>query len=359
MSNLVFRQLFDPESSTYTYLLADADTREAVLIDPVRDQIERDTTLLRELGLVLKYTLETHVHADHVTSSGALRQLLGSKSVLSRHANSGCVDVSVTQGDHIDFGHHRLLVLETPGHTDSCVSYYDAQNGRVFTGDALLIRGCGRTDFQQGNPHKLFTSVTSQLFTLPESTLVYPGHDYKGRTVSTIGEERNHNPRLANKTEAEFVAIMNELRLQPPKHIAEAVPANMACGQPTMAAEPAGAERGWAPIERVDGVPEVTGSWLRLGQPGIRLVDVREPAEYTGELGHLDGSELVPLATVKDQARTWDREQPMVLVCRSGRRSGEAAKLLETLGFKRVASLRGGMTAYRAEEGRSGGRKTA
>lgn len=354
MTDLIFRQLFDPESSTYTYLLADAESREALLIDPVRDQLERDMALLAELGLRLAYTLETHVHADHVTSSGVLRQLLGSKSVLSRHAGTECSDVSVAQGDEIRIGKYRLWVLETPGHTDSCVSYYDPAGQRVFTGDALLVRGCGRTDFQQGNPRKLYTSITQQLFTLPGETFVYPGHDYKGRTVSTIAEERAHNPRLSKKSEEEFVAIMQNLRLDPPKHIAEAVPANLACGLTPMAAEEPSRERGWAPIQRVLGVPEVTVDWLRLGQPGVHIVDVREPFEYTGELGHLQKSDSVPLATLRERAAAWDKDTPIVVVCRSGGRSGEAAKLLESMGFKRVASLRGGMTAWRSHERSAG-----
>lgn len=347
MTSVIFRQLFDPESATYTYLLGDAETREAILIDPVRDQIERDTALIQELGLKLVFTLETHVHADHVTASGSLRHVLGSKSVLSRHAQSACVDVAVTQGERIHFGNHFVEVLETPGHTDSCVSYYDPEAGRVFTGDALLIRGCGRTDFQQGNAHKLYASITRQLFTLPASTLVYPGHDYKGRTVSTIAEERQYNPRLANKTETEFVSIMRGLHLAPPKRIAEAVPANLACGLEPMAAEAEAHERGWAPIERNNGVPEVNSAWLKQGQPGVRLIDVREPHEYSGPFGHIEGSELVPVGELTRAAQSWDREQPLVVICQSGRRSAEAAKSLERLGFKRVASLRGGMSAWR------------
>ncbi len=354
MTELIFRQLFDPESSTYTYLLADSESREALLIDPVRDQLERDLALLSELDLRLTYTLETHVHADHVTSSGVLRRLLGSKSVLSRHAGTECSDVSVAQGDQIRLGKYRLWVLETPGHTDSCVSYYDPQGQRVFTGDSLLIRGCGRTDFQQGNARKLYASITQQLLTLPQETFVYPGHDYKGRTVSTIAEERAHNPRISNKSEEEFVAVMQNLRLAPPKHIAEAVPANLACGLAPMAAEEPIRERGWAPIQRILGVPEVTVDWLSLGQPGVHLVDVREPFEYIGELGHLPKSDSVPLATLGERAKAWDRDTPIVVVCRSGGRSGEGAKLLERMGFKRVASLRGGMMAWRANERSAG-----
>lgn len=342
MTDILFRQLFDPASSTYTYLLADPGSREAVLIDPVRDQLERDVTLLTELGLQLKYTLETHVHADHVTSSGVLRDLFGSKSVLSRHAGTGCADVLVGQADLVHYGSHQLHVLETPGHTDSCVSYYDAEGGRVFTGDALLIRGCGRTDFQQGDARKLFASITQRLFTLPTETLVYPGHDYKGRTVSSIAEERLHNPRLARKTMDQFVAVMTELRLAPPKLISEAVPANLACGLATASAGPKTSAANWPTIERVDDVPEVSAEWVRQRMPGVRLVDVREPAEYETE--HLQGSQLVPLRSLEHEAKAWDKELPVVTVCRSGRRSGEGAKLLERLGFKRVASLRGGIS---------------
>lgn len=344
-----FRQLFDPESSTYSYLLADADSREAVLIDPVRGRLDRDLALIRELDLRLKYTLETHVHADHVTSSGVLRQLTGSQSVLSRNAQTGCNDVSVAHGDILSFGKRRLRVLETPGHTDSCISYYDAEEQRVFTGDALLIRGCGRTDFQQGDARKLFVSITQQLFSLPPSTLVYPGHDYAGHTVSTIAEEQRYNPRLAGKTEAQFVTLMNELRLAPPKQITEAVPANLACGLPVDHAQGANSPA-WAPVERVDGVPEVTADWLRVGRPDVRVVDVREASEYVGDLGHIPESELVPLPQLTQHAATWNRERPIVVVCRSGRRSGEAAKLLEQLGFQRVASLRGGMANWRHTE---------
>lgn len=348
MTSTIFRQLFDPESSTYTYLLADVDSREAVLIDPVRGQIERDLALIRELDLKLKYTLETHVHADHVTSSGVMRQLTGSQSVLSRHAQTGCNDISVSHGNTLNFGKHHLRVLETPGHTDSCVSYYDEEGQRVFTGDTLLIRGCGRTDFQQGDAHKLYTSITQHLFTLPAHTLVYPGHDYKGRTSSTIAEEQRHNPRLAGKSEEEFVALMGDLQLAPPKQIAEAVPANLACGLTADSNE--ASSREWAPIERVAGVAEVTADWLRLGHPGVRLIDVREAAEYSGDLGHIAGSDNVPLADLARQARTWNPDNPIVVVCRSGRRSGEAAGFLEKAGFSRVASLRGGMANWRNTE---------
>jgi len=345
---MMFRQLFDPASSTYTYLLADEDSREAVLIDPVRDQLDRDVALLEELGLTLLYTLETHVHADHVTSSGILRERLGSRSVLSYKAGAGCADVTVREGDRIQFGAHELSVLETPGHTDGCLSYYDAAGERVFTGDTLLIRGCGRTDFQQGDSHKLYRSVTQKLFVLPGATQVFPGHDYKGRSASSITEERTHNPRLAGKTEDEFVTIMAQLQLPAPRQIAQAVPANLACGRIQAASDPSEHE-GWAPVVRTNGnnVPEVNALWLSQHSSEVLVIDVREADEFAGALGHVENSQLTPLGLLGSEARTWNKNDAIVVVCRSGRRSGVAALELERLGFRRVASLRGGMLAWK------------
>src|SRR5687768_9972389 len=203
---MFFRQLFDAESSTYSYLLADTETREAVLIDPVVEQTERDVALIRDLGFTLRYALDTHVHADHVTGAGALRERLGCQTVLSERAGVGCADVLVKEGDTIAFGGERLEVRETPGHTESCISYVTADRAMAFTGDALLIRGCGRTDFQGGDARTLYQSVHRQLFSLPSTTLVFPAHDYKGRTATSVEEEVRHNPRLGNgKTEQEFV----------------------------------------------------------------------------------------------------------------------------------------------------------
>lgn len=224
---MLFRQLWDNESSTYTYLLADERTGEAVLIDPVKDKAERDLGLVRELGLDLRYVLDTHVHADHVTAAGLLARRTGARSVAGLRG-AACAELHLAGGDEIRFGRHALRVLDTPGHTDDSVSY--AIEDRVFTGDALLVRGCGRTDFQNGNPRELYRSITETLFALPDQTLVYPGHDYRGFTVSTIGEEKRWNPRLAGKTEDEFVALMQGLKLGLPAKIMEAVPANRACG---------------------------------------------------------------------------------------------------------------------------------
>lgn len=230
MAQLLFRQLFEPVTSTFTYLVADADTKEAALIDPVVEQMADYDALLSELGLTLKYTMETHVHADHVTAASALREKYGSQSVVHAQGGANCANLLVQDGDEIAVGGLRLLVLYTPGHTDGDVSYL--MDDRVFTGDALLIGGCGRTDFQAGSAPRLYDSIHTKLFTLAPDTLVYPGHDYKGRTVSTIAEELRTNPRLgAGKSKEEFVQIMNNLNLPYPKFIDRALPANQACGR--------------------------------------------------------------------------------------------------------------------------------
>ncbi len=230
---MLFRQLFDLATSTYTYLLADEETREAVIIDPVLEQVDRDAQLIQELGLRLVYALDTHVHADHVTGSGSLANRLGSKVVLGERSGVGYADLLVKDGDRVPFGRHHLEVRETPGHTDGCLTFVTDDRRMAFTGDALLIRGCGRTDFQQGNSRALYASVHEKIFSLPDTTLIYPGHDYKGRTCSSVGEEKRFNPRLGEgKGLDEFVEIMAGLHLAPPEQIAVAVPANLLCGVP-------------------------------------------------------------------------------------------------------------------------------
>ncbi len=227
---MIFRQLFDAESSTFTYLLGDEKSREAVLIDSVLDQNERDLKLINELNLKLKFLMETHVHADHITGVSKMKEVFpGAKSIVHEDCGTNCTDIYTKDGEEIHFGDYKIKVLATPGHTNGCVSYY--LDGLVFTGDALLIRGCGRTDFQQGSSETLYESVTGKIFTLPEETLIYPAHDYKGISCSSVREEKNLNPRLANKTREEFVEIMNNLNLAFPKKIQEAVPANLQCGK--------------------------------------------------------------------------------------------------------------------------------
>jgi sulfur dioxygenase len=229
---MLFRQLFEPETSTYTYLLGCERSRRALLIDPVAGEVGQYITLLEELGLSLIYTMETHVHADHITGSSLLREQCGSRSVVHRDAGTLCPDLLVSDGVVLQVGDMEIIVLHTPGHTQSCVSYL--VNDRVFTGDALLIGGCGRTDFQQGNAGQLFDSIQQKLFTLPPDTLVFPGHDYQGNTVSTIRQEIQKNPRLGTGMERSvFVDLMNHLDLPLPRHIHAAVPANMACGDVT------------------------------------------------------------------------------------------------------------------------------
>lgn len=229
---MLFRQLFDATSSTYTYLLADQQTGEAVLIDPVREQMPSYLRLLEELELKLVMAIDTHVHADHITALGALREATGCVTWMGQQAQADCVSARFADGDRLRFGAHELQVIYTPGHTDDSYCFYLEANGHkfVFTGDTLLIRGTGRTDFQNGNPHDQYRSLFDRLLQLPGDTQVYPAHDYKGWTVSTITEERLHNPRLQVASEAEYVQLMQSLKLPSPALMDIAVPANRACG---------------------------------------------------------------------------------------------------------------------------------
>lgn len=226
---MIFEQFFEPDSSTFTYLLGCEHTRQAVLIDTVECDVEKYVAALQKHDLTLVYTLETHVHADHVTAADTLRKRLGSKSVVHRDAGAMCGDLLVTDGIHVQVGSIDIEVRYTPGHTNGCVSYYVGD--RIFTGDALLIGGCGRTDFQQGNAGQLYDSIHKQIFSLPDETLIYPGHDYNGNTVSTVGQEKRENKRLGGqKSRQAFVEIMANLKLAYPKQIDVALPANQACG---------------------------------------------------------------------------------------------------------------------------------
>jgi glyoxylase-like metal-dependent hydrolase (beta-lactamase superfamily II) len=231
---MLFRQLFEPQSSAYTYLIGCEETGEAALIDPVLETVDRDLQLLEELGLTLRFTLETHIHADHVTGASELRQRTGSRCAVPEKSGAEHVDVPVREGEPIRVGRIELHPLYTPGHTDDHHSYFlDSRTAaRVFTGDALLIDGCGRTDFQNGDSATLYRSVHEKIFALPGETLVYPGHDYQQRHVSSVAQERERNPRLGGgKTVDEFIAIMDGLDLPRPKKMDFAVPANRECGQ--------------------------------------------------------------------------------------------------------------------------------
>lgn len=349
---MIFRQLFDADTSTYTYLLGDEATREAVLIDPVREQVERDVQLLEELGLTLVAALETHVHADHVTGGGALRARLGSQLCVGKRAGVLTADVQLEDGDVTRFGAHELETRFTPGHTAGCVTFVCHAEAMAFTGDALLIRGCGRTDFQQGDAPTLYASVKQRILSLPDETRIYPGHDYRGFSMSTVAEEKRFNRRLSEGTSLEtFTKTMDELSLAFPKRIDESVPANMASGitEPEPLLPQNAHEEHWAPVRHTkSGVPVVEPEWVASQRGAIRIVDVREHMEFCGPLGHIAGAQLVPLAELARAARTWNRNDVLVTACAYGTRSAKAAQLLREEGFEQVASLYGGMTRWNA-----------
>lgn len=226
----MFKQFFDEASSTLTYLIADEVSKEAVLIDPVTENIEDYLDVIHAHGLTLVYSLETHVHADHITGGGKLRSLTQAKTAVSSACGAETADIQLQDNDEIRFGNQVIHVIATPGHTAGSVSFL--WQDRLFTGDSLMINGCGRTDFQSGDAGKLYDAITNRLFTLPDETLVYPGHDYHGRRVSSIGQEKRINPRLANQSKEGFIDLMNNLNLPKPKLIDIAVPANRKCGVP-------------------------------------------------------------------------------------------------------------------------------
>lgn len=229
---MIFRQLFDPDSCTYTYLLGDNHRGVALLIDPVITQTDNYLRLLKQLNLTLKFCLDTHTHADHITALGSLRDSTGCITMMGKQAVADCVSQRFTQGDHIQIGAIQLQVLYTPGHTDDSYSFYVPQKNMIFTGDTLLIGGTGRTDFQNGDAAAQYHSLYQVLLRLPDNTQIYPGHDYQGRLSSSIGQEKQHNPRLQTSGVEEYTAMMSSLILPSPKLMDIAVPANQACGEP-------------------------------------------------------------------------------------------------------------------------------
>ena len=344
---MIFRQLFDQASSTYSYLLADEASREAVFIDPVFEQHARDAALIRELDLVLRSTLDTHCHADHVTGAWLMRQAFGSRIGLSPVYGASNVDFPLVAGGRVPFGAEALEVRETPGHTAGCVSLVTRDHRRVFTGDALMVRAAGRTDFQEGDPSRLYRSIRDQLFTLPDDCVLYPGHDYQGRTSSTIGEERRFNPRIGGGArEEDFVGYMRNMALPHPKAMEASVPSNLRAGEPKAGDRPA--ELDWGPVViTYAGLPEIAPDWVASHREAVRILDVRSAAEFEGELGHLEGARLIPLEQLRERAVELPTDEPVVVVCQTGRRSAMGTAILAKAGFARVANLAGGMVRWR------------
>jgi sulfur dioxygenase len=344
---MLFRQLFDQVSSTYTYLLADEGTREALLVDCVFEQHARDAALLRELGLTLLATLDTHCHADHVTGAWLMKTELGSRVGLCEVYGAANVDLPLADGALIRFGGEQLEARATPGHTAGCLSFVTADHRMVLTGDALLVRGAGRTDFQGGDAHRLFRSIRERLFTLPDDCVVWPGHDYEGRTSSTIGEERAFNPRIGGGArEEDFVGYMENLGLPHPKQLAIALPANMRAGEPEDDA--ATSVPAWGPVVRTyAGIPEIPPDWVAHHRDHVHVLDVRTPAEWGGELGHIADAQLIPLDELRARLADVPADKPVVVVCQTGRRAAMGTVILAKAGRDRVANLAGGMVRWR------------
>lgn len=347
---IIFRQLFDQESSTYTYLLGDSEGRKAILIDPVFEQVRRDTALLKELDLTLVAVLDTHCHADHVTSAWLLKQLTGADICVSANGGVEGADRYLAHGDEVAFGTRHVEVRATPGHTNGCLTYVQDDHERAFTGDALLIRGCGRTDFQQGDAAGLYRSIHEQVFSLPDDTCLYPGHDYNGLTVTSVGEEKRFNPRLGGDIgQRDFVGYMDNLGLAHPKKIDIAVPANLKCGRTEDGLVPADAPA-WAPLHYTfAGVWEIEPRWVEEHLGEVTVLDVREADEFDGPLGHIAGASWIPLGELADRIGEVPRERPVVAVCRAGGRSAQATVILRKAGHADVANLSGGMLRWRAE----------
>ena len=355
-------QLFDPASSTYTYVLFDESTRDALIIDPVDDQLERDLNTLRQYGLKLLWTIETHAHADHITSAGLLAEHTGAQTVAPQACGIATAAVQLKGGETLRFGGEHIEALATPGHTAGSMSF--VWRDHVFTGDALLINGCGRTDFQSGSPADMFHSLTEILFTLPDHTTVWPGHDYQGRTRTTIGTEKASNTRIAGKTLEEFTAIMNALNLPRPKRIDEAVPANLSSGvrhdaDGASLAAPRSAE-GYAG----DVSPELALAWWQAGE--AVLIDVRTDAEREW-VGFVPGATAVAWKQWPGMAMNAEFDAQVraavsagkkaLFLCRSGVRSIAAAKRATELGLEAYNILEGfeGDPDTHAHRGNKGG----
>jgi len=323
---LSVRQLFERESCTYTYLLVDASTGEGAIIDGVLETFERDLQIVNELGIELLYAIETHAHADHITSAGKMREMTGARLVYGEISGIEAIDIPMKDGESIELGHYRISAIATPGHTDGCTSYFC--EGMLFSGDTLLIRGCGRTDFQSGDPGMLYDSITQKLFVLSDDTVVYPAHDYNGRTSSTIGEEKTWNPRLGGgRSRESFIELMNNLNLDMPKRINEAVPANMKVGINFDANRYLLRDFDMNDLHRV---------WQVLPANTL-VVDNRTAQEYAR--GHVPGSRNIPMGTENahlDELRQFDH---IYLYCRSGRRAQTSTTNLNFQGLNHITCI--------------------
>lgn len=345
---LIFRQLFDGSSSTYTYLLGDPDTHQAVVIDSVFEQHRRDLALIDELGLKLVAAVDTHCHADHVTGAWLMKQATGCRIAISGRyqppvANA---DLLLDHGDSVGFGARRLEVRETPGHTAGCLSLVLDDQSMAFTGDALLIRGTGRCDFQSGNARVLYRSITGQIFSLPDTCLLFPAHDYHGRTVTSVAEERAFNPRIGRGAdERDFAGFMDNLNLPHPKQIDVALPANMRSGR----SDAAGPDKlpEWGPVRLTyAGLIEIEPAWVAEHRSAVHILDVRQPQERRESLGRIAQSQLIPLGELRDRLAEVPTDKPVVTVCHSGMRSGQATVILRNAGHQQCASLHGGMLLW-------------
>lgn len=339
---MIFKQLFDSQSSTFTYLLADEASKEAVIIDPVFEQVNRDGALIEELGLTLLYSLDTHCHADHVTASWILQQRFGCQIGSAKNINATNVNLRLVHLDTVHFGGLEIEVRATPGHTDGCLTYVCHQHKMAFTGDALLIRGCGRCDFQQGSPQTLFQSIHQQIFTLPDDFILYPAHDYAGRMSTSVDEEKQYNPRLGGMaSESDFVGYMKNMALPHPKFIDIALPANLESGRTDVSIE----QPDWAPLHLTfSGIYEVEPEWVLQSLNTLQLLDVREETEVN--VSRIEGSVTIPLGDLTGRLDELTKDKPTVVLCRSGKRSALAVNILKNNGWHDVANMKGGLLGW-------------
>ena len=346
--SLLFRQLFDADTGTFTYLLADVATRQGVLIDPVFEQHPRDLSLISELAIDLVASLDTHAHADHVTGSWLMYAATGCAIGLAATIGAENVTLPLRHGDRVSFGQRWLEVRSTPGHTDGCLTFVLDDQSLAFSGDALLVRGCGRCDFQQGDAHNLWASIHEQILSLPDGCLLYPGHDYTGRNVTSVVEEKAFNARLGGAaTERDFVGHMQNMKLPHPGRIAEALPGNMRSGRPRQQQN----GQNWAPVSRsYAGLPELSPAWVAAHLGELTILDVRSLDEVEGPEGRIDGALAIPLPELEGRRDEIPSGRPLVVVCHSGSRSALATQQLLKAGRTQVANLRGGLSRW-ADEG--------